>query len=138
MLKHLKRAVVQFTPGDPRSASARELLQRLNSTGSKKSNPACKIEFKIDEDAAPGSSFVELHFSDDEQRKIALSATTVDDIARIIERKASAMELVALLKEVGYDPWKPSNRLTSVAAPAPALSREALLSGELGSVGTRM
>ncbi|GFH28780.1 uncharacterized protein HaLaN_27327, partial [Haematococcus lacustris] len=92
---------------------------------SKKSNPSCKIEFKIDEDAAPGSSFVELHFSDDEQRKIALSATTVDDIARIIERKASAMELVALLKECHPCPNHEPQGCTRMVRLGPALAYQA-------------
>ena len=59
MLKHLRRVFIQFTPGDPKSVSARELLAL---TKGKHSNPACKVEFKTDEDAAPGSSLLELEF----------------------------------------------------------------------------
>lgn len=103
MLRHLKRVYVQFTPGDPRSVSARDLLQRLSGDRAKKSNPQCKVDFKIDEDAAPGSAFVELTFGDDELRKIALANTSVQEVSRLIEQKGSEMELKAVLKEVWMD-----------------------------------
>lgn len=73
MLRHLKRVVVQFKPGDPKSVSARELLQRLSGDRAKKSNPQCKVEFAIDEEAPMGKSFVELHFADDDVRKIYMA-----------------------------------------------------------------
>mmetsp|Transcript_7618 Transcript_7618/g.13184 ORF Transcript_7618/g.13184 Transcript_7618/m.13184 type:complete len:126 (+) Transcript_7618:230-607(+) len=116
MLKHLKRVYVSFVPGDPKSVSARELLQRLNGDKSRKSNPACKVEFKVNEEAPEGSSYVELQFADDEKRKVALAAVTVDEVTSMIEQKGNEMELRAVFKEVGFDPWNAANRLGPAAA----------------------
>ena len=104
MLRHLKRVFIQFSPLDPRATSARELLQRVGCDAARKSNPECAVEFKVDEDAAPGSSFVELQFVDDAQARLATADYRVDDIVRIIEQKASEMEMRSVMKEVGFDP----------------------------------
>jgi large subunit ribosomal protein L53 len=101
MLKHLKRVFVQFRPGDPLSVSARELLQRASTDSARRSNPACIVEFKIDEESEEGTAFAELLFSDNDTRKIQLASVGVEEIARMIERKASEMEMIAVLKEVG-------------------------------------
>lgn len=100
MLKHVKRVFVQFTPGDPKSVAARELLQRLSGSSAKKSNPQCKVDFSIDEDGKPGSAFVELTFADDEKRKIGMADNSVVDVSRMIEQKGNEMELKTVLKEV--------------------------------------
>ncbi len=91
MLKHLKRVFVQFTPGDPKAASARELLGRVSSPFAKKSNPACVVEHKVDD--AGGPPFVDLTFTDDEQRKLVTKELNVGDINRIIQQKAGEMEM---------------------------------------------
>lgn len=91
MLKHLKRVFVQFTPGDPKAASARELLGRVSSPFAKKSNPACTVEHKVDD--AGGPPFVDLTFTDDEQRKLITKELNVEDINRIIQQKAGEMEM---------------------------------------------
>lgn len=109
MLKHLKRVFVQFTPGDPKAASARELLGRVSSPFAKKSNPACTVEHKVDD--AGGPPFVDLTFTDDEQRKLITKELNVEDINRIIQQKAGEMEMKAVMKEVGWNPWAPENRL---------------------------
>lgn len=105
MLKHLKRVFVQFAPGDPKAASARELLQRLTTDKAKKSNPACVVEFKVDEGGAPGKAFVDLTFNDNEQRTLHTAEHGVQQIAEVIEQKAGEMELRTVFKEVGFDPW---------------------------------
>lgn len=53
--------------GDGKAVSARELLQRLSGDNARKSNPACKVEFNIDEDAAHGTAFIDLMFNDNTQ-----------------------------------------------------------------------
>ncbi|GIL72698.1 hypothetical protein Vretimale_4404 [Volvox reticuliferus] len=111
MLKHLKRVFVQFTPGDAKAASARELLQRVSSNHAKRSNPGCVVEFKVDEDGSAGKAFVDLTFTDNEQRRVHTKELSVEDVARLIEQKAGEMEMRTVMKEVGYDPWRPENRL---------------------------
>lgn len=106
MLRHLKRVFIQFAPLDPKATSARELLQRVGCDAARKSNPACQVEFKVDEDGKPGSSFVELQFIDDAQQRLPTADYRVDDIVRIIEQKASEMEMRTVMKEVGFDPYK--------------------------------
>ncbi|KIY99651.1 hypothetical protein MNEG_8310 [Monoraphidium neglectum] len=104
MLRHLKRVFIQFSPLDPRATSARELLQRVGCDAARKSNPSCQVEFNIDEAGKPGSSFVELQFVDDAQAKLQTADYRVDDIVRIIEQKASEMEMRTVMTEVGFDP----------------------------------
>jgi len=104
MLRHLKRVFIQFSPLDPRATSARELLQRVGCDAARKSNPACAVEFSVDEAGAPGSGFVELQFNDDARQRLPTADYRVDDIVRIIEQKASEMELRSVMKEVGFDP----------------------------------
>ncbi|KAI8477140.1 MAG: hypothetical protein J3K34DRAFT_399503 [Monoraphidium minutum] len=104
MLRHLKRVFIQFSPLDPRATSARELLQRVGCDAARKSNPACQVEFNIDEAAKPGTSFVELQFNDDAQQRLPTADYRVNDIVRIIEQKASEMEMRSVMKEVGFDP----------------------------------
>jgi large subunit ribosomal protein L53 len=106
VLRHLKRVFISFSPLDPRATSARELLQRVGCDAARKSNPACAVEFAVDEAAAPGTSYVELQFADDQQARLATADFRVDDIVRIIEQKASEMEMRSVMKEVGYDPVK--------------------------------
>lgn len=111
MLKHLKRVFVQFNPGDPKAASARELLQRVSSNQAKRSNPACLVNFKVDEDGSPGRAFVDLTFTDNEQHRVHTKELSVEDVSRLIEQKAGEMEMRTVMKEVGYDPWCAVNRL---------------------------
>lgn len=106
MLRHLKRVFIQFAPLDPKATSARELLQRVGCDAARKSNPACVVEFSIDEKGKPGSSFVELQFVDDVQQRLNTADYRVDDIVRIIQQKASEMEMRSVMKEVGFDPQK--------------------------------
>lgn len=106
MLKHLKRVFVSFQPGDAKAVSARELLQRVSGDRAKKSNPGCKIEFKVDEDVPKGGSYVELHFQDGESRRVTTAGKGILDIARIIEQKGNEMEMRGVFKEVGFEPWK--------------------------------
>lgn len=56
--------------------------------------------WQVDEDATAGQSFVELQFSDGETRKVLTAGKTIQDIARIIERKGDEMELRGVFKEV--------------------------------------
>ncbi|KAG2442866.1 hypothetical protein HXX76_002945 [Chlamydomonas incerta] len=111
MLKHLKKVFVSFTPGDLRAASARELLQRASSNAAKKSNPACVVEFNVDEQGQSGRAYVDLTFADNESRRVQTAEMSVEDIARLIEQKAGEMEMRTVMKEVGYDPWAQANRL---------------------------
>lgn len=119
MLKHLKRVFIQFAPGDARAASARELLQRVSSAKAKESNPACKVDFKVDVAGGPGGAFVDLTFADSEQRRIHTADFDVKDIAQQIEQKAAEMEMRSTMKEVGYDPWRPENRLSVAVGAVP-------------------
>ncbi|KAG2499338.1 hypothetical protein HYH03_002914 [Edaphochlamys debaryana] len=111
MLKHLKRVFVSFTPGDPKAASARELLQRVSSPSAKRSNGACVVEFKVEEGGAEGRAYVDLTFSDGDTRRVPTKELSVEDVGRLIEQKAGEMEMKAVMKEVGHDPWKAENRL---------------------------
>jgi large subunit ribosomal protein L53 len=104
MLRHLKRVFIQFSPLDPRATSARELLQRVGCDAARKSNPACAVDFSVDEAGGAGSAFVELQFVDDAQQRLPTADLRVDDIVRLIDQKASEMELRAVMKEVGFDP----------------------------------
>jgi len=115
MLRHLKRVAIAFPPGDAKSASARELLQRLGCDNARKSNPACVLDFTADEAAAPGSAAVELVFADGECRRIATADLRIQDVVRVIEEKAVEMELRDVLAEVKYDPAAAENRLTAAA-----------------------
>ncbi|GBF92570.1 hypothetical protein Rsub_05184 [Raphidocelis subcapitata] len=104
MLRHLKRVFISFSPLDPRATSARELLQRVGCDAARKSNPACAVEFAVEEAGAPGGAFVELDFVDDARARLATADFRVDDIVRLIEQKASEMEMRTVMKEVGFDP----------------------------------
>lgn len=106
MLRHLKRVFIQFSPLDARATSARELLQRVGCDAARKSNPACEVEFKVEESGAAGGSFVELQFVDDATARLSTADHRVDDIVRLIEQKASEMEMRSVMKEVGFDPSK--------------------------------
>jgi large subunit ribosomal protein L53 len=106
MLRHLKRVFISFSPSDPRATSARELLQRVGCDAARKSNPACAVEFAVEESGAPGGAFVELLFVDDASARLATADYRVDDIVRVIEQKASEMEMRSVMKEVGFDPTK--------------------------------
>lgn len=118
MLRHLKRVFISFVPGDPRAASARELLQRVGSDKAKKSNPKCEVEFTVDDSGAVGKSYVELVFADNEQRKLLTADYRIKDIEEIIQRKAKEAEMQEVMKEVGYDPWSASNRMADATARA--------------------
>lgn len=83
MLRHLKRVFIEFAPGDPRSTSARELLQRLGCDSARKSNPDCVLDFRAAEDAPAGGSTVELVFSDGEQAKLATADMRIADIVKV-------------------------------------------------------
>jgi len=100
MLKHLKRVFIQFGPGDPKSVSARELLMRVNGSRAKKSNPNCAVDFSIDEDAEPGRAFVELHFADEDKRKVFMADRRAEEITRMMEEKGTELETKSVLKEV--------------------------------------
>lgn len=118
MLKHLRKVFIYFTPGDPRAVSARELLQRVSSDKARKSNPSCVVGFKINEETAIDRAYVELVFSDAEERKIFTEDYGVQEINRLIEQKGSEMELRSVMKDVGFDPWKTENRV-GLLPPAP-------------------
>lgn len=118
MLRHLKRVFISFVPGDPRAASARELLQRVGSDKAKKSNPKCEVEFKVDDNGVMGESYVELVFADDEQRKLLTADFRIKDIEDIIQRKAKEAEMQEVMKEVKYDPWSAANRMADAQAKA--------------------
>ena len=113
MLRNLKSVYVKFSPLDPRAASARELLQRVGCEKARKSNPDCTVEFNVDDKLASGSSFVELKFTDDERYKLSTADLKVDDITRIIQQKATEMELRSVMKDVNYDPFKAQNRMAA-------------------------
>lgn len=70
MLRHLKRVFIQFSPTDPRSTTARELMQRVGNDKARKSNPECAVEFKVTEATPEGKSFVELQFVDGQEAKL--------------------------------------------------------------------
>eukprot|EP00878_Enallax_costatus_P011841 GHUV01012363.1.p1 GENE.GHUV01012363.1~~GHUV01012363.1.p1 ORF type:complete len:119 (+),score=22.17 GHUV01012363.1:727-1083(+) len=110
MLKHLKRVFIQFHPADARATAARELLARVGNDKSRKSNPECVVDYKVVETAQVPRCFVELQFTDNEKQKLYTADLTVADIVRIIEQKATEMELRTVMKEVGYDPFSEANR----------------------------
>ena len=97
MLKFVKKVSIQFTPGDFGSVSARELLQRISGDRAKKSNPVCLVEFKIAEGQGE-KPYVELVFTDGEQRKMLTADLSVQEIAKMIELKGSEMELKGVMK----------------------------------------
>jgi hypothetical protein len=111
MLKFLRAVSIRFNPADPTATSARELLQRVGSTAAIKSNPDCKVSFRVLEPACgpAGSddgadSGVALEFSDGERRELRARDYTVADFVRVIEEKATAMELKQVLTECKFDP----------------------------------
>jgi large subunit ribosomal protein L53 len=118
MLRHLKRVFISFVPGDPRAASARELLQRVGADKAKKSNPKCEVEFKVDDAGEMGKSYVELVFADNDQRKLFTADYRIKDIEEIIQRKAKEAEMQEVMKEVSYDPWSSANRMADARARA--------------------
>lgn len=111
MLRHLKRVFVQFNPQDPKSKSARELLHRVTNDLARRSNANCEVDYKADDDMKLGTSIVELQFVDDEKKCVAVADLRVEDVLKLIDQKAKEMELVSVLKEVGYNPWEPDNRI---------------------------
>ncbi|KAF5842621.1 hypothetical protein DUNSADRAFT_6091 [Dunaliella salina] len=86
---------------------------RVNGSRAKKSNPNCSVDFSIDEDAEPGKAFVELHFADEDKRKVFMADRRAEEITRLMEEKGTELETRSVLKEVKFDPWKPENRLDS-------------------------
>ncbi|GAX82227.1 hypothetical protein CEUSTIGMA_g9655.t1 [Chlamydomonas eustigma] len=111
-LRHLKRVFIQFSPGDLKAVSARELLQQLSGDGARKSNVACKVDFNIAEQGGQGKAFVELDFNDNTKMKVMTADYPVHELSKMIERKGYEMELKSVLGEVkGFDPWKSENRI---------------------------
>ena len=115
MLRHLKRVFIQFSPADPRATSARELLQRVGNDKARKSNPDCAVDFKVDEGAGEGAAVVELQFVDDDTRRLRTADLRVTDIVRMIEEKATEMEMKSVMADVKYDPFKPEHRISGGA-----------------------
>eukprot|EP00879_Flechtneria_rotunda_P028572 GHRR01030730.1.p1 GENE.GHRR01030730.1~~GHRR01030730.1.p1 ORF type:complete len:110 (-),score=13.84 GHRR01030730.1:136-465(-) len=105
MLKHLKRVIIQFHPSDPKATAARELLQRVGNDKARKSNPDCVIDYKVIETSQISRSFIELQFADLESHKLYTADLRVDDIVKLIEQKATEMELRSVMKDVNYDPF---------------------------------
>jgi hypothetical protein len=129
MLKFLKSVAIRFNPADPTATSARELLQRVGSASARKSNPDCDVSFRVLEGRAPpsaatattaaagggngggsggnggnGGATVALEFSDGERRELRARDYTVADFVKVIEEKATAMELKQVLTECKFDP----------------------------------
>jgi len=118
MLKHLRRVFIQFTPSDPRATTARELLQRLGNDKARASNPACVVQFNVDEAGPSGSAFVDLVFNDGEERRVMTADARIADVVRTIEQKATEMEMLDVIKETKYDPWQPDTRVQTAGATA--------------------
>lgn len=74
---------------------------RLNGSRAKRSNPNCAVEFNIDEDGGHGKSFVDLHFADEDKRRVYLADRRADEITRMMEEKGSELETKSVLQEVG-------------------------------------
>jgi len=72
----------------------------LNGSRAKKSNPNCAIDFSINEEAEHGKAFVELHFVDDDKRKVFLADRRAEEITRMMEEKGTELETRSVLKEV--------------------------------------
>eukprot|EP00877_Chromochloris_zofingiensis_P012262 jgi/Chrzof1/728/Cz01g26160.t1 len=106
MLRILKRVVIEFSPTDPKAASARELLHRVGSDAAKIANPDLQVSLTVDEQLAHGRSVVGLHFVDDQQQTLLSAEYKIGDILSIIKQKSSEMELRSVMKDVGYDPFK--------------------------------
>ena len=70
----------------------------------------CKVDFKIMEDEGT-PAFVELTFMDKEVSKVSMADQGVVDLIKMIELKGGAMELNAVMKEVGFDPKKLADAL---------------------------
>jgi hypothetical protein len=122
MLKFLKSVAIRFNPADPAATSARELLQRVGSASARKSNPDCDVSFRVLEGRPPapagaggneasssassggGAATVALEFSDGERRELRARDYTVADFVKVIEEKATAMELKQVLTECKFDP----------------------------------
>lgn len=118
MLKFLKSVAIRFNPADPAATSARELLQRVGSASARKSNPDCDVSFRVLEGRPPvggeasssassasgGGATVALEFSDGERRELCARDYTVADFVKVIEEKATAMELKQVLTECKFDP----------------------------------
>lgn len=110
MLKHLKRVFIQFHPSDARATAARELLARVGNDKARKSNPDCVVEYKVVETPQVPRSFIELQFADNESHKLYTADLKVADIVKLIEQKATEMELKSVMKDVAYDPFSDVNR----------------------------
>jgi hypothetical protein len=120
MLKFLKAVSIRFNPADPSATSARELLQRVGSAAARKSNPDCDVSFRVLEGpvvvgggsgsggsgGAAASATVALEFSDGERRELRARDYTVTDFVKVIEEKATAMELKQVLTECKFDAEK--------------------------------
>jgi len=128
MLKFLKSVAIRFNPADPTATSARELLQRVGSASARKSNPDCNVSFRVLEGrpaaaggnggngggtggeasgtggGGGGGATVALEFSDGERRELRARDYTVADFVKVIEEKATAMELKQVLTECKFDP----------------------------------
>jgi large subunit ribosomal protein L53 len=116
MLRHLKRVFISFSPLDPHAASARELLQRVGCDSARASNPACAVDFAVDEASPAGGARVELEFTDGSAVKLAAADYKVDGIVRVIESKAAGMEQRSVFAEVGFDPEKAAAAAAASAA----------------------
>lgn len=73
---------------------------RVNGSRAKRSNPNCAVEFNIDEEADHGKAFVDLHFADEDKRRVYLADRRADEITRLMEDKGSELETKSVLKEV--------------------------------------
>jgi large subunit ribosomal protein L53 len=71
----------------------------------RRSNPDCVVDYKVVETAHIPKSFVELQFSDNESHKLYTADLKVADIVKIIEQKATEMELRSVMKDVTFDPF---------------------------------
>ena len=58
------------------------------------------VDFHLDEDAEHGKSFVELHFADEDKRKVLMADRRAEDITRMMTEKSTELETRSVLKEV--------------------------------------
>ncbi|KAF8057283.1 hypothetical protein HT031_006091 [Scenedesmus sp. PABB004] len=105
MLKHLKRVFISFHPADPKATAARALLAAVGNAAARESNPSCVVEHVVVETAAVPRSCVELLFADGESHTLYTADLKVADIVKMIDVKATEMELRSVLKDVAYDPF---------------------------------
>eukprot|EP00882_Tetradesmus_deserticola_P005506 GHRQ01005797.1.p2 GENE.GHRQ01005797.1~~GHRQ01005797.1.p2 ORF type:complete len:125 (+),score=50.58 GHRQ01005797.1:395-769(+) len=116
MLKHLKRVFIQFHPSDAKATAARELLALVGNDKARKSNSDCVVDYKVVETVQVPRSFVELQFADNEQHKLFTADLKVADIVKLIEQKATEMELRGVMRDVNYDPYSNQGSKAKAAA----------------------